>query len=463
VVIHSSDNLSRSDDRTDWRGASKATVTAAVLAVIGIGAGIGLSLGGRFPFRGFLFGYLAGYAFVLAMAIGSIAFVLLQHVTRAAWSVSIRRIAENFAATMPLLAVLALPMLISVASSSGSLYRWALPWDLKHAPMADRIAAAKGEDEVAPRHVKANVELQTPTVAAPSDPSTFILDPLDVNKRIAGMHWLNPWFWIGRVIFYFACWIGIAWWYRRLSIEQDRTGDDALTLRMQVAAGPCLVLLGLTVTGFAFDLLMSLDPHWYSTMFGVYYIAECLMSSFAIFIITVYFLQKAGYLRDSISIEHYHDMGKYLFTWTFFYGYIGFAQYMLIWYANIPEETQWMARHGVSTAVHNGWNGVIIAILFGHFLIPFCALMSRHPKRRRGVLTMLAFWQLFFVAVDMYWIVTPEMGPSGPDWRSIVEAVLGVAGLTAAFFAGFAYLSARASLRPLRDPRLAASLVFQNI
>lgn len=463
MVTHLSDNPRPLDDRIDWRGGSKAVSIALVLAIIGFAAALALGAGGRFMFRQFLFGYLAAYVFVMTLALGALGFVLLQHATRAGWSVGVRRIAENFSATMPLMAVLTIPILVSVASMNGYLYRWALPFDLQHAPQADRIAAAKGEDEVRPAKQATAPAPVMPEVNAPSDPSKLILDPLDINKRNAGMHWLNPWFWIGRVVFYLFCWTMIAGWYRRLSIEQDRTGDERLTLRMQTAAGPCLVLMVLTITGFAFDLMMSLDPHWYSTMFGVYYIAECLLGSATLPIITLFFLQRAGYLRDSITTEHYHDLGKYLFAWTFFYGYIGFAQYMLMWYANIPEETQWMARHGVSTAIHNGWNGVIIAILFGHFLIPFAALLSRHPKRRVPVLVLLAVWQFIFSAIDLYWVVMPEIGDSGPTWRSVLVWILALIGVGGAFVAAFSYRGSRAALRPTRDPRLLASLAFQNV
>src|SRR5262249_11730959 len=152
----------------------------------------------------------------------------------------------------------------------------------------------------------------------------------------------------------------IAIFFRKNSLLQDQTGDESITLKLQAYAGFSVVVLALTITGAAFDLIMSLDPHWYSTMFGVWYIANSFLSSYAVLILTAYLLQKAGYLRNPISIEHYHDLGKYLFAFTFFYGYVTFSQYMLMWYANIPEETEYMARHGASTSVINGWNNVIL-------------------------------------------------------------------------------------------------------
>ncbi len=144
-----------------------------------------------------------------------------------------------------------------------------------------------------------------------------------------------------------------------------------------------MVLLGLTVTGAAFDMFMSLDPHWYSTMFGVYFFAGSAVSFFGVIILIAFLLQRGGFLARSIDTEHYHDLGKFLFGFVFFWGYIAFSQYMLLWYANIPEETEWFARHGATTVKNvitgdapfhyavSGWSAVVLAILFGQLLIPF--------------------------------------------------------------------------------------------
>lgn len=465
------------NERTQFQGGAKLKRLGAVLGVIGIAAALGLGFQGTSALRPFLFGYLAAYTFVLALALGSLAFVLLQHLTRAAWSVGIRRTAENYAATMPILAVFALPMIVSVAINNGGLYRWAIPYS--RATPAAIEAADKGEPEVEDAaeneaSLKAHSSIVPLTAAqetadefkhfaAPSDPAAFTLDPLDLMKRTTGLHWLNPWFFIFRIVFYFACWIGIATWFRRTSIEQDRTGNDKLTLRMQSWAAPCCVIFGVTVTGASFDLLMSLDPHWFSTMFGVVYIANTFIGSYALLIITAYLLQRSGYLRESITHEHFHDLGKYLFAFTFFYGYVAFSQFMLLWYANIPEETPWFARHGASTVIWIGWNSVLLLILFGHILIPFLGLLSRFAKRRPLLLVFWAVWQLIFVAIDMYWIVTPEMGPTGPEISTILITLFAAIGLFGVLFAAYGALASQASLRPTHDPRLADSLVFQNI
>jgi hypothetical protein len=404
--------------------------------------------------------------FALAIAVGSLAFVLIQHLTRAAWSVGVRRTAEHFAATLPVLAVLSLPIIGTVALENGYIYRWAIP--MERATEEVKAAAAHNEAELEPVTADQKTARGEAEWKAPTDPDKFALDPLDLAKRSYGLHWHNPAFFVLRIIFYFVVWSGIALWYRRTSITQDRTDDDQLTLKMQERAAPCLVILGLTITGAAFDLLMSLDPHWYSTMFGVYYIANSFLASYATLILTIFVLQKVGYLRKTITIEHYHDLGKYLFGFTFFYGYIAFSQYMLMWYANIPEETEYMVRHGVSTHLPNGFSNVILLILFCHILIPFAGLMSRYPKRRPTFLAFWALWQLCFVAVDMYWLVMPEMGSTienyyGPTQSGVHITVCAIVGFLGVVFGVFGLLAGKASLRPTHDPRLADSLVFQNI
>lgn len=478
MATHGSDKTIAVGDVTEFRGGGKLIALGGLLGIAGIGAALALGMKGAATFRPFLFGYLAAYAFVLALSLGCLAFVLLQHLTRAAWSVGVRRTAENFAGALPVLAVFALPILISVASLNGSLYRWAIPMSRASADVKERAEAGEYEDVEDPATyaeaptpsasaVATNVHQEVQDAyhkfAAPSDPADFKLDALDLAKRTQGLRWLNPWFFIVRIIFYLAVWSFIAIWFRRLSLQQDRTGDPNLTLVMQGRAAPAIVLLALTITGAAFDLLMSLDPHWYSTMFGIYYITNCFVGSFALLIITVFLLQRFGYIRRTISPEHYHDLGKFLFAFTFFYGYIAFSQYMLLWYSNIPEEIPWFTRHGASTLYQNGWNVVILAILFGHILIPFAGLLSRHIKRAPWVLIFWAIWQFVFVAVDMYWIVMPEIGETAPNPATILVTACAVVGLLGVLFAVYGALARGAALRPLRDPRLDESLAFHNI
>ncbi|MDB5173296.1 MAG: hypothetical protein JWN51_2069 [Phycisphaerales bacterium] len=467
-MSHSSDSTTRTDDRTQFAGGGKLFKIGATMAVAGLGLALIMGFGGPTPFRRFLFSYLVALAYFLSLALGSLAFVLLQHLTRSGWSVGVRRVAENIASTLPALGVLAIPIVLSVMMGNGYLYRWAIPENAERSIPGAHEAAAKGEDEVPPAPAAKSAgapkqiiqEEAVESTDRPENPRDFKLDALTLMKRDFGLHWLNPWFFILRVVVYFLVWSGIAVWYRKQSILQDKTGDANITLAMQARSAPALVALGLTLTFGAFDLLMSLDPHWYSTIFGAYYFAGCAVASYALLTLIVFLLQRSGYLRDSINIEHYHDLGKYMFAFTFFYGYIAFSQYMLLWYANLPETTAWMARHGASTAHPNAFSGVIVTILFCKILVPFAAILSRHVKRARGVLAFWAVWILVFQFVDMYWIVMPELRGVGLSPRPAdLACLVGVGGV---FLAVLSRKMSAASLRPMADPRLPETLAHVN-
>ncbi len=294
------------------------------------------------------------------------------------------------------------------------------------------------------------------------------LDGLTLEKR----NWLNPPFFVIRVLTFLVVLSGVALFYWRTSVAQDANGDVSLTLRMQKAAGPMILLCGITLTLLSFDLLMSLDPHWFSTMFGVYYLAGCFIGGWAGIIIIVNLLQMAGFLKTSITTEHLHDLGKYLFGFVFFWGYIAFSQYMLLWYANLPETTGWLLRRGLSTipGQQNAFTWVAIAVLFGHFLIPFAGLMSRHVKRTRPGLLFWAVWLMVFHYLDLIWIVKPELSfinGIGPIHDYVLNVglidlccVLGIGGV---FVAAWVKMAGAGALRPLHDPRLHESVVFENL
>jgi hypothetical protein len=363
-------------------------------------------------FRRFFFAYLVSYCFFLAIALGGLFFVLLQHLTRAGWSVNVRRIAEWIANTMPVMAALSAPIVISIIMGKGDLYRWAL---------------TGGDAELNP------------------------------FKQM----YLNPAFMLGRLAFYFFFWSITAIWYWRQSVKQDVTGDYRITERMQGAAAPVMVLFGLTLTGAAMDLLMSLDPSWSSTIFGVYYFADCVLCIFSSIVLIAIFLQCKGFLKESITVEHFHDLGKFMFGFVFFWGYIAFSQYMLQWYGNMPDETQWYFRRGATTAAGtaNQWSVVTLILLFGHLLIPFPGLLSRHVKRTRGTLAFWAVWILIFAWVDIFWLVMPEYSAQVHIGFIDLAAFLGIGGV---FVSIVLRKAASASLRPLHDPRLADSIAFEN-
>jgi hypothetical protein len=427
-------------------------------------------------FRTFYFAYLTAFGFFLAIALGALFFVLIQHVTRAGWSVNVRRVAENMAALLPILGLLSAPIFISVIIQKGDLYRWALPHsdapaEAHHeAKREPKPAAAHGEEALA--SIAGNQQISPQTSWKTDEEFKHEEDPghgkreLDegtLKKRA----WLNPFFFCVRLAAYFVIWSAIALYYLKQSTQQDADGDYRHTAAMQKYSGVCLVLFGLTLTLAAWDLFMSLDAHWYSTMFGVYYFAGAVVSFFASAVVIIALLQRIGFLREAVTTEHYHDLGKFLFAFTFFWGYITFSQYMLLWYSSIPEEVTWWSRRGANTGhevpVHGEeWRYWALLVLFGCLLIPFAGLLSRHMKRHVGRLVFWAVWVLVFQFTNMIWIVLPEIREGfriGPIALALV-AWVGIGGvLTAAWLR----LAARSKLRPVNDPRAFESAAFVNI
>ncbi len=382
---------------------------------LGIGAvALGASLIGLFlgadARKQFYFSYLVAFMFALSIALGATAFVLIQHLTRAGWSVVVRRIAENVMGTLPWF----VPLFVPIAIGYHDLWHHWVDADLDPAsPGYDAILAGKSA-------------------------------------------WLNVPFFFIRAAIYFAVWSFIATWFRNRSLEQDRTGDPALTLRMARVAAPMMLLFALATTFAAFDWLMSLDPHWFSTIWGVYFFAGGFLSFMAVLGILCMYLQSKGLLRGAVTREHYHDIGKLLFAFVVFWTYIAFSQFMLIWYANLPEETIFY-RH----RMHGSWLTVSQILAIGHFAIPFGFLMSRHIKRNTTTLAVAAGYMLVMHAIDLHWIVMPTLHAHGLhlSWLDFTT-LLGV-------FALFLVLVLRniqsTPLVPERDPRLAESLHFRNI
>ena len=393
----------------------------------------------------FYFSYLVGYMGVLGICLCALFFTMVQHITRAGWSVSVRRLAENIAGTLPVMFLLFLPI-------------WFGFHDLYHHWL---------------------------------NPEAYVVDGPHYDKVLDGKKgYLNATAFFVRVVVYFAIWIGLAWHFRRQSIKQDETGDPAISLHLSRIAAPGLLLFALSITFAAFDWIMSLDPHWFSTIFGITYFAGGFMAFFAFTILLAKWLGKQGYLKEAITTEHYHDLGKFLFTFVVFWTYTNFSQYMLIWYANLPEETRWFQDRE-----QGGWGAVGTLLVFGHFFIPFAFLLSRHVKRSSLGLPIGAIFLLVIHCIDMQFLILPSAGHGEahgvPDHAANVGEQLahgieyGIArfpsdlgtyvhNLHWADFGCFAGLLAlitglvlmnirKTNLVPVRDPRLAESLHFQNI
>ena len=257
----------------------KLPLLGGVLAVLGIGGG--LALGGELK----AFTYLTAYIFWLGVSLGALFFVLLFNLARASWSITIRRIVENMAMTLPVMALLFIPVLVFM----GDLYHhWLHPGD-------DPILLGKA-------------------------------GYLDVN------------FFLVRCAFYFVAWCGMAWWFRRESVQQDTDGDLQHTSKRQMMGAPGIAIFALTITFAAFDWIMSIDAHWFSTMFGVYYFAGANVAFYAVLAVILLLLSKKGGVMDGVArVDHLHDVAKMMFGFNIFWTYVTFSQYFLIWYSNIPK------------------------------------------------------------------------------------------------------------------------------
>lgn len=429
------------------------------------------------------FSYLVGFAFVLSLVLGAMVFVLIQYVTRAGWSVVVRRPAEALAASVPVLAVLLAPIVVFILLGQGVPYLWAQNFDGAHhgaghaaveqspgvqvvaVANADEQSGGAGQGEAAwPR--RKPVYTAEKSVHADLAEVSFADEQAQIAHAVeAKGWWLTPGAFIGRWVIYLLVWSGVGLWCWRLSTRQDQTGDDQLTLRMQSLSAPLLLAVALTLTLAAFDLVMSLDPRWYSTIFGVYYFAGGFLGAIAALILILMGLQRMGLVPD-VTTEHYHDLGKLLFAFTFFWGYIAFSQYMLYWYGNLANETFWFDLHGFTTVTGRmtQWTGVGVLLLFGHLLVPFVALLPRWAKRRRPVLAFWALWLLLMHLVDVYWLVMPHFD-AYQTMRGVADGLIDigcVVGVTGIFLGAAVRLAAGHSLVPAHDPRLAESLAFHN-
>lgn len=385
--------------------AKRWSVIAYGIGGVGAAAALGLLATTEGGTARFLSAYLVNFVFFISLALGALFFVLVQHATRAGWSVAVRRLAEGVAPNVLFpMAILAAPVLLGLKQ----LYPW-------------------------------------------TDAATVAADHI-LHEKSA---WLNVPFFLARTVVYFGVWAAFAHWFHRTSTQQDKTGDPRLTKRMETTSAAALILFAFTVTFFAFDYLMSLTPHWYSTIFGVYFFAGSVLGFFALLTIIAVMVQRAGALQHAITVEHYHDLGKLIFAFTVFWTYIAFSQYMLMWYANLPEETFWYAARQ-----EGSWVGFSVFLLFGHFIVPFLALMSRNVKRRKPLLCAGASWMLLMQWADIYWLVMPGKSP-GTIPLSVMDLAVFVA-MGGIFCASALRRLGAHPIVPLKDPRLAESLEFEN-
>ena len=374
----------------------------AACALLGV---VGCTILGAGNPKQFFFSWLMAFMFFLSLALGALFFVLFQYATQGGWGIVVRRIGETVFAIVPVMAILFVPLLFGL--------NYLYPWSVPGAAEQDALLRWK----------------------AP---------------------FLNVPFFLIRAAIYFVCWSFIALLYYRLSRGQDATGDPAVSARLRKFAGPAIIVLALTSTFASIDWIVSLTPHWYSTMFGVYFFAGSFIGFIALLSVVAPAMRGAGLLDTVITAEHLHDLGKFLFAFTAFWAYIAFSQFFLIWYANLPEESFWFKAR-----LEGSWEVVSLLLMAGHFGIPFFYLMGRAVKRRGWTLAVGGTWMLAMHFVDIYWQVMPTLHPEG-----VRPSILDVAALFAVggcFVAAASWLMRRQALVPMRDPRLAESLAFENV
>jgi hypothetical protein len=375
------------DDLSRLRGRS------VVFGVVGLAAmAAGWFMHGRDEF---LQSYLIGYIFWMGITLGSLALLMVQYLSGGAWGMVSRRIFEAATGVFPVMALLFLP----IAFNMPSLFLWARP-------------------EAASDHV--------------------------IHEKVA---YLNTGFFYARAAVFFVIWTALAFLFNKWSKEQD---DSAPRLpgpmdgRFRMLAGPGLVLYVLTLTLMAVDWVMSLDPHFYSTIFGILMLGGQGLSTLAFTIVVLAALVRFKPMSDVVEADHFHDLGKLMLGFTMLWGYFNVSQLIIIWSGNLPEEIPWYLER-----LHGAWTPVAVAVLVGHFFLPFALLLSRSLKRNSGMLSKLALFVLFMRVIDLIWTIGPVFRhESSIHWLDFA-AVLGIGGIWLAMF--FTNLAGRALL-PAHDP-----------
>ncbi len=394
-----------------WRGRAPVFVAVGAICVL-------LSLGlfyfsdtahPEHGYKGFFHSYLANFIYCLSFCLGALFFVMVQHLARASWSASIRRIAELLAVTIPWWALLFLPILAMVLfTPSEALYAW-----------------NKGKDAGLPAIVE--------------------------EKLV----YLNPGFFALRTVIYFAVFTIAARIYFNMSRKQDETGDTEITLKLQRWAGPFIMLFALAINFAAFDWMMSTDAAWFSTIYGVYLFAASMLSFFAVMILTCFLLQRSGRIEKLVTVEHFHDMAKFQFGFVVFWGYIAFSQFLLYWYGNIPEETLWYKER-----MQHGWEYVGLLLIVFHFIVPFLGTVSRHVRRNKAA---MAGWAVFILVVhwlDLMFLIMPNVGEL--TTMLVLGHLLCWIGMIAIFVALFLWRVGDTPVVAAKDPWLPEALAYHN-
>ncbi len=371
----------------------KAGLGLGLLGLVGLGVGFAVD-----PVQ-FYKSYLLAYVFVLGIPIGSLALLMIHHLSGGRWSLVLRRTFEASSRTIPLMAVLFLPVIFGI----HELYEWS---------HADVVA----NDAI-------------------------------IRHKVA---YLNPTGFVLRAVAYFAIWSVMALLLSRWSVQQD-TQPFPLE-RFNKVSGPGMLILGLTVTFASVDWVMSLDPHWFSTLFGLWILVGMALTALAFSIVVAALLHSNGRVAKALTADRFHDYGTLLFAFIMLWAYLSYSQFLIIWSANLPEEIPYYLRR-----FGGGWQVVTLVVVAGHFVLPWLLLLFRSTKRITRRLVAVACLMLVMRLFDMFWLIAPwvkQEGAFGVHWLD-AAAVLGVFGL---WVGAFCHLLKGRAVLPVGDPYLPEAL-----
>jgi hypothetical protein len=348
----------------------------------------------------FFYSYLTSFSFYSTIGLAALFFVMIQHVTRSSWSVIFRRIPEAMSSNLFIWALFFIPVLMGM----HTLYHWTHAEAIAH-------------------------------------------DPVLQGKE----PYLNTTFFIARQVIYFLIWGFLGYRLYNNSVKMDKTGDWGLQTLLRRTSGPGIFIYAITISFAAFDWIMSVDPHWYSTIFGVYFFAMGFQAFFAIMLLLVFYLKRNGVLDNTITDTNIYDLSVQMFGFTVFYAYIAFSQFFLIYYGNIPEETVWFYER-----FSNGWEYLAWTFLFCRFVIPFIFLLPKKAKTNKTLVTVVSTLIVVAHFVELYWVIVPTFYAHGVhvSWMDITTLV----GLGGVFFGLFFRQFKQSKMIPTNDPKLAECL-----
>lgn len=340
--------------------------------------------------------YLFGYVFCMAFPMGSLALLMLHHLTGGGWGFVIRRLCEAGTRTFALMAVLFLPLVAGISR----LYPWTKAgWAVEAAKRAPFKA-------------------------------TYLSQP----------------FFLGRAVMYFLIWIALGYLLSKWSMEEDETGNAGLHDRMEALSAPGLILYGLTATFAVIDWVMSLDPDWMSTMYGLIFVVVHVFTAMAFLILMASRFSDHEPLATVATPSRFHDLGTLLFAFTMLWAYLSFSQFLIIWAGNLKSEITWYLHRGLGE-----WSWLAALLLVFHFFVPFFILLNRPIKRRKHLMARVAVTLIVVSALDVFWIVTPSFFPAPSFHITDLLSVLAIGGL---WFWAFARQAQGRPLVPLHDPRM---------